>query len=375
MGKKDKGRYQMLWDCPACGANKLLALDHKFCAGCGSPQDPELRYFPSDEDKVAVKDHPFHGADKLCGACDTPNGALVAFCVACGCPLDDAKEAARRRDQVVAEGTAFEGETNKDAVDARRSRKAEKEEARRREMAGLPPESPPEEDGGGGGAAKAAGMGLAGMGCVGIIVLVLVAIVAFFFLNKMLAVEDDVEVAGHQWERSIVIETFQPVKRTAWEDEVPSKGRNVTCKEAVRDTKKVKDGKKCDIRKVDNGDGSFSEVKECTPTYREENIMDDQCTYEVDTWEKTDTRKASGKGLSPAPKWPDLKLTRTGKCRGCQRAGDKSEQYQVQLKRLKDGEVHTCDLSENRWKSLESGQRFVATFGGLSGGMDCSSLP
>ena len=71
--RRDLGTYQMLWDCAYCDTTKLLALDHRHCPNCGGAQDAERRYFPSDEDKVAVEDHEFFGADWQCAACDSPN--------------------------------------------------------------------------------------------------------------------------------------------------------------------------------------------------------------------------------------------------------------------------------------------------------------
>jgi len=55
----------MLWDCEFCGTKKLLGKTHRFCPNCGAQQDPKARYFPSDEEKVAVKDHVYVGVDKI----------------------------------------------------------------------------------------------------------------------------------------------------------------------------------------------------------------------------------------------------------------------------------------------------------------------
>src|SRR4029078_11427250 len=55
--------YEMIWDCKFCGQKKLLGLTHRFCAGCGAPQDPAARYFPPEHENVAVLDHPLRGAD------------------------------------------------------------------------------------------------------------------------------------------------------------------------------------------------------------------------------------------------------------------------------------------------------------------------
>ena len=58
----EESTFEMLWDCKFCGQKKLLGLTHRFCAGCGAPQDPAARYFPADHEKVAVKDSPFVGS-------------------------------------------------------------------------------------------------------------------------------------------------------------------------------------------------------------------------------------------------------------------------------------------------------------------------
>ncbi len=88
----DRGTYQMLWDCPYCGSEKLLGLDHRHCPTCGAPQDPARRYFPSEADKIAVVDHRFSGADRVCPSCQTPNAATCEFCGNCGTPLSEAAE-------------------------------------------------------------------------------------------------------------------------------------------------------------------------------------------------------------------------------------------------------------------------------------------
>ena len=92
----DGKTYEMMWDCGACGTPKLLAKSHKHCPTCGSPQDATWRYFPPDDEKVAVEDHVFMGKDRICGACGSPNAAQAKFCGSCGSDLDDAKEAQTR---------------------------------------------------------------------------------------------------------------------------------------------------------------------------------------------------------------------------------------------------------------------------------------
>ena len=62
--------YEMLWNCGACGSEKLLGVTHRHCPNCGAAQEASRRYFPSDEEKVAVADHRYTGVDHQCaGAC------------------------------------------------------------------------------------------------------------------------------------------------------------------------------------------------------------------------------------------------------------------------------------------------------------------
>ena len=66
----DEKNYEMFWDCEYCGSSKLLGITHRHCPNCGAPQDPEKRYFPPDEEKVALEDHENTGADWHCPSCD-----------------------------------------------------------------------------------------------------------------------------------------------------------------------------------------------------------------------------------------------------------------------------------------------------------------
>lgn len=356
----EEGRYQMLWDCPACGTERLLGLDHRFCPNCGSAQDPGLRYFPADDQKIAVDDHPYHGADKVCPACDTPNGAASEFCQACGSDLEGGKAAAVRRDVVVGEDESFAGQT---AADAQAEAKARKraEEARRR---GEDPDPPAKKSG-------LFGLGMLGTGCIIIVVLALVGCVGFWCFSWMLASSDEVTVQGHRWERTIEVEAFGPQKDSAWQDRVPRDATNVRCSREVKDTKKVPDGEDCKTRKVDKGDGTFAEKRECTPRYRTEKVYGQKCRFMVNKWKKSRQEQSAGTDLSPV--WPNMRLKQVGQCVGCEREGKRRQTYTLQLTDS-DGDEHTCDLSESRWRSFTKGQRLEASFGGLTGAIDCDSL-
>lgn len=367
----DEPRYEMNWDCPACGTTGLLALSQKFCPVCGSPQDPKGRYFPPDDAKVAVGDHPYVGADVVCAACDTPNAANAEFCTACGSPLEGSKAAARRDDRVLGEGEVDAGESARDAVAEHREKKQAEEARRRAEMAGQPPppESPPED-----GPPKKGGPPW-GLIIGGTVVLLIVLCAGAFSLNSLLASQEALEVTHHTWERSVDIESYGPVQRVDWKDQLPAGAQDVRCTPEKRSTKKVQDGETCKTVKKDLGDGSFKEVEQCKPTYREEPVMADRCQYTVDSWTVSRTLRSEGKGITPAPTWPEVRLSRTGLCRGCEREGRRKETYRVHLQRTDDAErKHSCNLDQSVWSGMAVGSRWIGSVGGLTGALDCAGL-
>ena len=66
-------------DCKHCGQKGLLGHSQRHRPCCGAGQDPKTRYFPKKGEEVAVKDHKFVGADKVCPACSHPMAANVEF--------------------------------------------------------------------------------------------------------------------------------------------------------------------------------------------------------------------------------------------------------------------------------------------------------
>ena len=354
--RRDLGTYQMLWDCAYCDTAKLLALDHRHCPNCGGAQDAERRYFPSDEDKVAVEDHEFTGADWQCPSCDTPNAALANFCVNCGGSQEDGQRVMQRADQVAGEGT---DSVEQAQAEARQHRQAERDarqaeyEARRAAAGGKPAK------GGGGGKKVILWVGLA--------VLAVVLILIFWKKTAM------VTVSGHTWARSVAIEQFQAVQDSEWCDGMPSGAYSVSRQREVRDTRQVEDGETCEIVQQDQGDGTFKEVEECTPNYREEDVYDQMCYFTIDQWQEVRTEEATGASLAEEPRWPEVRLQQTGRRLGAEREGARSERYIV-LFRTDEGETHECSFPEARWRSFTVGQSIEAELGGVTGNLRCSSL-
>ena len=352
MRSEVEGRFEMLWDCPRCETPKLLGLTHRHCPSCGAPQDPSRRYYPAEEDKVAVGDHPYEGADKVCPACEAPNGAKAEFCSRCGSPLDEAAAAKLRQDQVAGQGQGFEAD---DALKAER------------ELKGGPKKAPePAAAAPSGGMAKK-GMGLCGIGCAGLVGLFFVFLCVNTFWKKDVAVE----VTGHSWSRSIAVEQYKETRESAWKSELPSGATGVSCVDKEHGSTKIPDGEECHTRRVDKGDGTFDEVKECSPKFREEPKMDEWCGYDVTKWVEVRTEKAASQGTSPA--WPDPKVkTCPTTLVGCEREGARKSANTLQL-RGPEGE-DSCDMDEARWKSMADGSKWKGKAGMLTGGIDCDSL-
>ncbi len=354
MSETDLGTYQMLWDCPYCGSAKLLGKTHRHCPACGAAQDPERRYFPSDEDKVTVEDHEFTGADRKCPACSTPMAAAATHCAGCGSAMDGSAAVETRADQVHASGTAAAGESVQDAVDEMRASAAAAEEG--------PPEPPPKK--------KKSKVGCV-IGCVVLaLVLAVIAVVLVVVLWKR---ESSIQVAGHTWERTIEVEEYRSVKDEDWCDEMPSAAHDVTRSKEVRSHKKVADGEDCSVRRKDQGDGTFKEVEECKTRYREEPVYDQKCKYTVERWKHDRTAKETGLSLADSPSWPSVKLSKTGTCIGCEREGSRDERYTVHFA-SDEGEDLECDLPLSSWSGYETGSRWTGKVGVVTGKLDCDSL-
>ncbi len=344
--------YEMFWDCDRCGTEKLLGKSHRHCPNCGAPQDPGRRYFPPEDEKVAVEDHEFQGADVTCVGCDTPNAAAAGFCVNCGSPLDEAGSVDRREEV--------------DAGAQAGSLKGERDAAKARET----PDADGSDSGGGAGAA-AAGMGMFGMGCLGLVGLVVIGGALFCLINTFWASPTDLVVTDHSWTRTIEIEKLKVVQEDDWCSKLPSDARNVRKSKKKKKTRKIKDGETCKTVNVDNGDGTFKTKEKCTPKYRDEPVMADWCEWEEDDWRTHDTKRAKG-GLADTPKWPDAKATGC-KDVGCTRIGTKNERYVVHLKEP-DGTKQECAVKAARWKSMKKGSSWTSSKGALSGNLTCTDL-
>jgi ribosomal protein S27AE len=344
--------YEMQWDCKFCGQTKLLGKTHRFCPVCGAAQDPDSRYFPADDEKVAVEDHVLVGEDKTCPSCGGLSAGDAVHCGTCGAPLEGAAAARTLDTQSIAAGKSFESSDSRD-IDQERF---EREMA----AAGINP-SGQEKKGGGG-------------RTVGIIALVAVLLIGGLFFLFSRTTQATVLATGHSWEREIAIETYQTLRGEDWQNEVPAAAYNERCQLRQRDTRRVEDGETCERVRRDNGDGTFTEIEECEPRFREEPVMDDFCTYDIDGWAEGRIVRTSGEGLSPAPKWGEANLNTCSSDRlGCEREADRTERYVVQF-RDEAGETYTCPYPLDEWQNIAIESRWSLEVRQFTSGAACNSL-
>ncbi len=340
--------YEMQWDCQFCGTPKLLGKTHRFCPNCGAPQDPDARYFPKEEDKVAVEDHVFVGKDVICPACGGLNSADAHNCGNCGSPLE-AGERAR---------TATDGFTA-GAVPVGERDVAQEQFEREMSAAGI--------------TTNAAEKKRRGSNLIGGLVMIGVLLVCgggFWLFSQTQAVV--VTAAEHTWEREIRIEQFQAVRDEAWRDQVPSAAYRVSCNERERDTRRVQTGEECRTERRDNGDGTFTERQVCEPTYRNEPIMDDWCSYTIDRWAYERSVTTDGRGVSPAPEWGRVNLACTGERLNCEREAGREERYTVTFRG--DGERHTCTFPLSEWQNITPDSRWTLEVRRFATGALCDTL-
>lgn len=345
---EELGTYEMIWDCKFCGSTNLPAKTHKFCPNCGAAQDPNTRRFPSDEEKRAVENYVYKGASLICASCSTPNEGDAQFCIQCGAPLTNAQRAERVGEQVKDEGEHF-------AAQAQRDLSQERFETEMRRVGVI-------KDG------KKGTNRLAITIIIGVIALIVGAI---FILTRQR--DESAGVIGHRWERLISIEQYAPRESSAWCDAMPADAYNVTSRREQRSTRRVPDGEDCQIRRVDNGDGTFSERRECTTLYREEPVYDDRCYFTVNRWDEARVARAQGTSLNDTPYWPQTNLRCTGQQVGCERKGDRDESYTVILQGM-DNDRYECAVPQALWQQMAIESRWALKVGVVTGAPDCDSL-
>lgn len=360
MSENANNVYEMLWDCQYCGTEGNLGLTHRFCPNCGAPQNPEARYFPADDEKVAVQDHQYVGVDVTCPNCNALNSAAANFCRQCSAQLDESAVranllASRER----AEGETFASSGSRDLVKEQFDEEMER--------IGVAPSTDKK---------KRGTFSLKRL--ISLIVLIVAGGGAFAFFN--ITTETDLVVTGHQWERSIRVETYQNFTVRSWRDSRPP-GDNVlmqvgSCRQEQRSTRRVPDGEECTTRQIDQGDGTFRQERVCQTTYRNEPVYDDMCTWTGQRWMTDRTERTNGNSLGDTPTWPTVQLNCVGQRRlGCEREAGRSEEYIVLYAAQDNDNRYQCSLPQTQWATSRLESSWIGEVRLIdSGGLRCDSL-
>lgn len=351
-GRHGAGTYQMLWDCKYCGTEKLLGVTHRHCPNCGAAQDPAWRYFPAEEDMVAVENHKYFGADKICPACSQPNSAANTYCTECGADLATGKTAELQAERVIGTGRA-DADTRRDVVKDQFVAEMQRVQAEAPRRAFL-------------------GMRKKEWLIIGGVALLAVCVIAAVFA---LTYRKDTsgQVSALTWQRTIEIQDYQPRAGSGWDETVPVDAYGQTCDRRERGERQVPDGSHEECRDVDQGDGSFRRECRTVQDYRKETIYDMWCTYTVDRWDYKRKASASGTGKSPPPDWPQVTLASGTGRYGAERAGKQHETYTVVV-HDDGGDTHECSFeSQAVWDQYEVGMAVTLKLY-ITGGADCDSL-
>ena len=340
--------FEMLWDCPQCGAHGLLGTTHRHCPSCGTAQDPARRYFPAPGQELEAKDHRYVGVDWACAYCKAPNSAAAAFCGNCGAPKDGTKEVSRVPDKPSGDQPGALPLAPASPIQA---------------TAPTLPQAGP--------AQSAPVPGFPWIKVLLVLLLVAGAVLAYLFSSKH---DEQVQIVEKSWSRSIDVERFTAVRAADWCDAMPSDAYLVSRSREQRSTRQVPDGQDCATVRADMGDGTFTKHQECRPRYRNEPVFDTKCSYNINRWQLARTDQRTG-GAQLAPAWPAPALANAllgGNQLGTERLGTRREAYRVKLQSAK-GKNWTCELSATTWSTLAESQPVKLKVRG-TGAADCASL-
>ena len=341
--------YEMLWDCEYCSTKKLLGKTHRFCPKCGAPQNANKRYFPSESEKIAVKNHVYVGVDKICPACNTAQAANVAFCTNCSASMDGSK-------QVNLVSATNEPKDSHNRFQSKKSFDSRRQTIREKYYKNIKKQEAIE-------SFDYVKLGKA---------LLFFLIIGFILLTIFWTKDVVVYAMGHSWSRRILIEDYRARNDSSWCDSIPSDAYSISKSKKVRSYKQVPDGETCSTQNVDLGDGTFKQEKVCETNYRDEPVYDEHCSYTVDRWRYA--RDVIAGASDKSPYWPTYTLACTDTTYGCEREGSRESQYNLHLREPKEKINYQCHLDEGVWQNSKIESRWNLKVGVITGGERCGSL-
>ncbi|MCS7019538.1 MAG: zinc finger Ran-binding domain-containing protein [Cytophagales bacterium] len=335
------------WDCPVCGLKGNRGPD-THCVGCGSPRGKEvIFYLPEDAEEVTDADklqQAKAGADWRCDYCGADNKATNIACQACGNERN--QEDIARSEKVI-----YNHDISEQQPPPTYTNPADNKARDRRKYRLV------------------------------VWSFVLFTVVALWYIFKPRPFE--VEVVGHEWERTVEIEQHLPFVEEDWQ--LPANARLISQRQDVHHynqvlvgyqkktrtvriqtgTKQVKCGKK------DLGNGYFEDVY-CNkpvyenrtetyeePVYKQVPVFQTKYKYEIYRWTLDHTAKASGADKQPV--FPQETLPNNN-----WREGKRGETYTLILQD-KDGKQYREQVTFEFWQQKNKGDRLQAKHNALGG--------
>jgi DNA-directed RNA polymerase subunit RPC12/RpoP len=315
MTQKELGYVELEWTCKHCGTiNPGLK---RVCTNCGAPIAEDDKFELPDQQELIKDKAKLEEAQKgptiQCPYCNVFNPAGTKLCIQCGGDIQAGL--ARQAGEVLG---AFKAEAVPDKP-CPFCNQPVKANAQRCPHCG-------------GNLVEAAATPVAPalvtakktpllliIGLIAIGVLCVAGIIALIVMNNRTNDATGSVTAMH-WQLSIDILEQQPVKKSAWGEEVPSDAKDVTCRDEYKETSSFPVAKSTEVcgtpYTVDTGSGAGKVVQDCE--YR---VYASYCNFSVLDWTVVNTAVAQGSDNSP--RWP-LTSLQSG-----QQEGNRHEAYQV----------------------------------------------
>ena len=177
-------------------------------------------------------------------------------------------------------------------------------------------------------------------------------------------------VSSHKWTTRSRSKSSTTTNKQAWRNELPNGTLAVKCVSKERSKRQVPDGEDCHIEKVDKKDGTFEQLKKCSPKYRNEPVNDDWCTYKLRTLEgEGHGRRSRAPGMTLV--WPDAPPRRHA-WRDARREAQWRADDDATRSSSRVGERATS--ATRTWKKYTDGQKVKLEVRARSGEIVCSSL-
>ena len=353
MTQKELGYVELEWTCKHCGTiNPGLK---RVCTNCGAPIAEDDKFELPDQQELIKDKEKLEEAQKgpaiQCPYCNVFNPAGTKLCIQCGGDIQAGL--ARQAGEVLG---AFKADAVPDNPCP---------------FCGLPVKANAQRCPNCGGSLVEAAVTpvvatpavakktpiLLIAGLIGIGVLCVAGIIALIVMNSRTS---DVtgSVSNTHWQLSIDILEKQPVKKSAWSEQVPSEAKDVSCRDEYKETSSIPAPKSTEVcgtpYTIDTGSGAGKVVQDCE--YR---IYASYCNFSVLDWTVVNT--AVAQGSDNTPRWPLANL------QAGQQEGNRHEAYQVTFD--VDGQTYAyTPVDQAEYSQFDFGSQWILsinTFGDI----------